>query len=179
MGRRRKALPKLFQPIAASFAPADSLLTRDIEPELLPTLRELGIGLLAYSPLSRGLLSRAVVDPSALAASDYRRSAPRFSAEHLGKNLAAADALAAAAAARGCTPAQLAIAWVAAQGPDVVPVPGTTSVGRLAENLGAAAVALSAAEEAALRAAVAEGAGDRYGGMHGTFNAKLKGAAAH
>jgi len=88
-------------------------------------------------------------------------------------NLSAADTLAAAAAAKGCTPAQLAIAWVAAQGADIVPVPGTTSLARLAENLGAARVVLTAEEEAALRASVAEGSGDRYGGMHGTFNSKV------
>lgn len=155
-----------------------SLLTRDIEPELLPTIRELGIGLLAYAPLSRGLLSRSVIDPGSLAPGDFRRTAPRFSAAHLGANLAAADALAAAATARGCTPAQLAIAWVSAQGADVIPVPGTTSLARLAENFGAARIELSRSEEEALRAAVAQGSGDRYSGMHGTFNAKVAAAVS-
>jgi aryl-alcohol dehydrogenase-like predicted oxidoreductase len=156
-----------------------SLLTRDIEGSLLPTLRELGIGLLAYAPLSRGLLAKSGVDTSSLAPHDFRRHLPRFTGGNLSANLSAADALAAAAGAKGCTPAQLAIAWVAAQGPDVVPVPGTTSLVRLSENLGAAAVKLSPEEEATLRAAVAEGAGERYAGMHGTFNAKEATPEAH
>ena len=153
-----------------------SLLTRDLEAELLPTVRELGIGVLAYSPLSRGLLAGSL--PSGAAGKfDFRAVSPRFAGEALAANLAAAAALAARAAARGCTPAQLCLAWLLAQGDDVVPCPGSTKLQRLAENFGAAEVKLTADEAAELRAAVAEGTGDRYAGMHGTFNSK--GAAAH
>ena len=149
-----------------------SLLTRDLEGALLPTTRELGIGVLAYSPLSRGLLARSLPSAAPGAAFDFRASSPRFRGEALAANLGAADALAARAAARGCTPAQLALAWLLAQGDDIVPIPGTTKLARLAENLGAAAITLSRAEADELRAAIPEGTGERYSGMHGTFNAK-------
>ena len=145
-----------------------SLCSRGIE-ALLPTLRELGIGLLAYSPLSRGLLTRRLPGER-----DWRRQQPRFDAAHLPANLAAADALAAAAAARGCTPAQLALAWLLAQGEDIVPIPGSTSPARIAENAGAAALRLTPAEADELRALVPEATGDRYAGMHATWESKSK-----
>ena len=152
-----------------------SLFTRDIE-AVLPTMRELGIGLLAYSPLSRGLLTKAAPSPTVR---DWRNMVPRFQGEHRAANEAAADAVAAIAAKRGCTPSQLALAWLLAQGPDIVPAPGTTSLARLTENLAAVETVLSPAEADELRALVPEASGERYAGMHGTFNSKMPGAASH
>jgi len=149
-----------------------SLCSRGIE-ALLPTLRELGIGVLAYSPLSRGLLAKRLPGER-----DWRSSVPRFAADNLPANLAAADALAAAAAARGCTPAQLALAWLLAQGEDIVPIPGSTDPARITENAGAAGLRLTPAEEAHLRALVPEAAGDRYAGMHATWESKSAAEAA-
>lgn len=121
-----------------------SLWTRDIEDEILPTCRELGVGLVAYSPLGRGFLTGKIQTLDDLDAGDWRRSNPRFQGENLEKNLALAERIRQIAAAKGCTPAQLALAWLLAQGRDVVPIPGTRSIQRLEENAGATRVALSA-----------------------------------
>ena len=157
-----------------------SLDTRDIEQELVPTCRELGVGVLAYSPLGRGMLAGAVKAVAELAPNDWRRSSPRFSAANIDANVDRATRLAALASRRGITPAQLALLWLLAQGEDVVPIPGTTKLARLDENLAVASMPpLSEAEAAEIAAAVPEAVGERYAGMHGTFNSKLKGGAHH
>jgi aryl-alcohol dehydrogenase-like predicted oxidoreductase len=146
-----------------------SLFTRDLEDEILPTLRELGIGLVPYSPLGRGLLTGAIAGPDTLAGDDSRRSGffPRFTGEALDANLALVAKVREIAEAKGATPGQLALAWVLAQGDDVVPIPGTKRVKYLEENVGAAAVALTDEDLAGLEEAVPRGAvvGDRYGDM--------------
>ena len=145
-----------------------SLFTRDLEDEILPTLRELGIGLVPYSPLGRGLLTgRQTWQESAQG--DARASAyfPRFQGEALAANLVLVDRVTSLAAERGCTPGQLALAWVLAQGDDIAPIPGTKRRAYLEENVGALDVGLTAADLDALAEAVPRGAvvGDRYGDM--------------
>jgi len=139
-----------------------SLLSRGIEEEILPTVRELGIGVTAYGVLSRGLLNAATARPSG--PGDARGRFPRFRGENLERNLALVAALEAVAAGRGVTTAQLAIAWVCAQGSDIVPLIGTKRRGRLAEALAAFDLELGASDLAAVEAAVPAGAvaGDRY-----------------
>ena len=147
-----------------------SLWSRDVEP-LLPVLRELGIGFVPYSPLGRGFLAGAATDPSTLAADDFRRTQPRFAPDNAARNRTLLAAFAAIAREKGRTPAQLALAWVLAQGRDVVPIPGTTKVTRLEENLGAVDVALSTRDLAridALRLHEAV-AGERYPDMRWTM----------
>jgi len=145
-----------------------SLFTRDLEDEILPTIRELGIGLVPYSPLGRGILTGAIT-PGTLEEGDSRTSAyfPRLNGEALEANLALVDRVRALASDKGCTPGQLALAWVLAQGDDVVPIPGTKRVTYLEENIGALDVVLTAADLAALDAAVPRDAvvGARYGDM--------------
>ncbi len=150
-----------------------SLFTRDIEDEILPTIRELGIGLVPYSPLGRGILTGSLTKES-LEAGDSRATGrfPRFAGEALDANLALVERVRELAGEHGCTPGQLALAWVLAQGPDVVPIPGTKRIRHLEENLGATEVQLSdddlkALEEAVPRDAVA---GARYADMS-TVNA--------
>jgi len=126
-----------------------SVMSRDIEESIVPTCRELGIGIIAYAPLARGLLSGAITSTPA----DFRGSFPRFSGDNLKSNVALVEALTAVATEKGCTPAQVALAWVHAQGPDVVPIPGTTSPTNLANNLAAATIALSEAEMQAIEKA--------------------------
>jgi aryl-alcohol dehydrogenase-like predicted oxidoreductase len=123
-----------------------SLSSRDIEAEIVPACRKLGIGLVAYSPLGRGFLSGAIKSLDDLAEDDWRRFMPRFDGENFDKNLELVDKVEQLAEAKGCTPAQLALAWVLAQGPDVVPIPGTRSRERLEENAGAVEIALTDAE---------------------------------
>jgi aryl-alcohol dehydrogenase-like predicted oxidoreductase len=123
-----------------------SLWSRDPEDEILATCRELGIGFVAYSPLGRGFLTGEIRKPDDLAEDDFRRHNPRFQGENFDKNLALVDAVGALAKAKAVTPAQLALAWVLAQGDDIVPIPGTKRVSRLEENVGAAAVKLTPAE---------------------------------
>ena len=123
-----------------------SLWSRDIEAEILPACRELGIGLVAYSPLGRGFLSGAIKSLDDLADDDWRRFMPRFEGENFGKNLELVERVERLAESKGCTPAQLALAWVLAQGPDVVPIPGTRKRSRLEENAGAVEVTLTDAE---------------------------------
>jgi aryl-alcohol dehydrogenase-like predicted oxidoreductase len=141
-----------------------SLWTRDVEAEMLPLCRELGVGLVAYSPLGRGFLTGALRNLDALAPDDWRRNNPRFQGENLTRNLALADTVQQLAGERHCTPAQLALAWLLGRDPHVVPIPGTRSIQRLEENAAAASIALSPAELARIDAALAAvpAAGDRY-----------------
>jgi len=130
-----------------------SLWTRDIEhDDVFETCRRLGISLVAYSPLGRGFLTGAITKPEDFDADDYRRSSPRFQGENFARNLALVDQVKALAADRGCSPAQLALAWVLAQGKDVLAIPGTKQRSRLDENIGALDVQLSAADLAAINA---------------------------
>ncbi len=150
------------QPVAA-LQSEYSLWTRGIEAEILPTIRELGIGLVPYSPLGRGFLTGAIKAGS-LGDNDFRNNMPRFQGEALQKNLSLVEALTAIAGEKGITPAQLALAWILHQGEDIAPIPGTTKIARLKENLGAVDVTLSADDLARIAAAVPETevAGDRY-----------------
>jgi aryl-alcohol dehydrogenase-like predicted oxidoreductase len=143
-----------------------SLFARDMEDEVIPTLRELGAGFVAYSPLGRGLLTGAVAAGS-LPAEDIRRRFPRFADENLDANVALVRRVAELAAARGVTPAQLALAWVLHRGEDIVPIPGTKHRERVEENAAAADLELSAEEMAVLDAAVPREAvrGDRHWNM--------------
>jgi aryl-alcohol dehydrogenase-like predicted oxidoreductase len=129
-----------------------SLWTRDPEPEVLPTLAELGIGLVPFSPLGKGFLTGTVEQSTAFAAGDIRATIPRFEAENRAANQAIVDHVRALAAAKGATPGQIALAWLLAQQPWVVPIPGTRRIERVEENLAATAVALSADEVADLNA---------------------------
>ncbi len=123
-----------------------SLWSRDPEAEILPTVRELGIGFVAYSPLGRGFLTGRFASPDDLAADDTRRNHPRFQGEAFRRNLDLVGEITAMAADKGCTPAQLALAWVLAQGEDIVPIPGTKQRKYLEENLGALDVTLDDAD---------------------------------
>ncbi|QCX75346.1 General stress protein 69 [Streptomyces sp. YIM 121038] len=141
-----------------------SLWTRDLEEETAPVCRELGIGLVPFSPLGRGFLTGRVTSVADLEANDVRRSQPRFADGNLERNLAIVDALTALAAEKGVTAGQLALAWVQHRGADVVPIPGTRRETYLRENLAAATIELSADDLAAIDAAApADGvAGTRY-----------------
>ncbi|NZA26626.1 aldo/keto reductase [Luteimonas sp. SJ-92] len=141
-----------------------SLWTRDVADAALPVCRELGIGFVAYSPLGRGFLTGAITRPEDLVADDWRRGHPRFQGDNLARNLALVQAVTALAEARGHTPAQIALAWLLAQGEDIVPIPGTRRIERLDENAAAAAIALDAAELASIDAVLAghEVVGERY-----------------
>ena len=140
-----------------------SLFTREAD-ELLPTLRELGISLVAYSPLGRGFLGARFRSLDELAPNDWRRNNPRFQGEQFQHNLAVGDIIAEIAREKGATPAQLALAWVLAQGEDVVPIPGTSSVERLEENVHSLDLILTADDLDRLERAAPKGAvsGDRY-----------------
>jgi aryl-alcohol dehydrogenase-like predicted oxidoreductase len=130
-----------------------SLWTRDPEQNgVLDACRRLGIALVAYSPLGRGFLTGAIRSPEDFEADDYRRTSPRFQGENFARNLQLVDEVRALAARKGCTPAQLALAWVLAQGEDIFAIPGTKQRARLDENLGALEVRLSANELAAIDA---------------------------
>ncbi len=144
-----------------------SLWTRDPEDRVLPACRELGVGFVPFSPLGRGFLTGALRTPDDFDAGDMRRFLPRFQGEAFQANLDLVDALAALAASRGVTASQLALAWLLAQGDDIAPIPGTTNLGRLEENLGAADVALTPDELAALEAIVSPDlvTGPRYADM--------------
>ena len=139
-----------------------SLWSRDPEGELLATCRELGIGFVAYSPLGRGFLTGRYRSLDDLAPDDWRRSNPRFQGDNFQRNLDVVDQVGALARAKGCTPAQLALAWLLAQGEDIVPIPGSTRIERVEENLGALDLTLSAAELAALEALAPQISGERY-----------------
>jgi aryl-alcohol dehydrogenase-like predicted oxidoreductase len=144
-----------------------SLWTRDPEDEVLPTVRELGIGFVAYSPLGRGFLSGAITSLDDLDANDFRRRNPRFQGENFQRNLDLVDQVREIAAERGVTPGQLALAWVLAQGDDVVPIPGTKRISYLEENVAAAGIELTADDLDRLEEAFPKGAtsGDRYPDM--------------
>ncbi|KAA1425698.1 aldo/keto reductase [Nocardioides antri] len=147
-----------------------SLFTRDVEDQILPTIRELGIGLVPYSPLGRGMLTGTITESGGAAGDgDLRRSAyfPRFQGDALATNLALVENVRALADQKGVTPGQVALAWVLAQGPDVVPIPGTKRTRYLEENVAAAAVELTDHDLVALEKAVPRDAvvGERYGDM--------------
>jgi aryl-alcohol dehydrogenase-like predicted oxidoreductase len=146
-----------------------SLWTRDVEAEILPTCRELGIGFVPYSPLGRGFLTGRFAKADDLPPDDFRRHHPRFQGENFERNLGLVERMRAIAREKSCTPSQLALAWLLAQGPDVVPIPGTKRRAYLEENAGAMAIALTPGDLAHLADAAPVGwaAGPRYpeGGM--------------
>lgn len=141
-----------------------SLWSRDPEGELLDTVRELGIGFVPYSPLGRGFLAGRFSDPSTLADDDFRRTNPRFVGENFSANMHIGDVVRQFAEEVGCTPAQLALAWVLAQGEDIVPIPGTKRTQYLDENLAAADLVLDPGVLARISDALPPGVaqGDRY-----------------
>jgi aryl-alcohol dehydrogenase-like predicted oxidoreductase len=139
-----------------------SLWSRDVEDDVLPTLKELGVGLVAYSPLGRGFLTGAIKSLDDLDADDYRRFSPRFQGDNFQRNLDLVGIVERLAADKGVTPAQLGLAWVLAQGDDIVPIPGTKRRSRLEENVGAADVQLSDDELRAIGKALPQAAGQRY-----------------
>ena len=141
-----------------------SLWTRDPETEVLPTLAELGIGFVPFSPLGKGFLTGTVSAEAGFAEGDIRATIPRFTADNRAANQRLVDHVAALAASKGSTPGQIALAWLLAQQPWIVPIPGTRRTARIAENAGASAVALSADERADLDALAARlgVAGERY-----------------
>jgi aryl-alcohol dehydrogenase-like predicted oxidoreductase len=139
-----------------------SLWTRHVEDEILPTLRELGIGLVAYSPLGRGFLSGRFSSPEDLDEGDFRRQGPRFTGENLEANRRLVDRVRQLAKEHGCTPGQLALAWVLAQGEDVVPIPGTKRRTYLEENLAAVEVELTSEDLERIGEFVGGAAGERY-----------------
>ena len=144
-----------------------SLWTRDPEEAVLPTVRELGIGFVAYSPLGRGFLSGAITKPDDLAEDDFRRHNPRFQGANFDKNLELVERVGEIAEERDVTPGQLALAWLLAQGEDIVPIPGTKRREYLEENAAAADISLSADELERIDDAAPAGvtAGDRYPDM--------------
>ena len=146
-----------------------SLFTRDVEDEVLPTLRELGIGLVAYSPLGRGYLSGRFRSPDELDPDDWRRTQPRFQGENARRNAELAGRVAELAEEKGVPPAQLALAWVLAQGDDIVPIPGTKRRTYLEQNAGAVDVELTPDDLERIAAELPEAVGARYdeNGMRG------------
>jgi aryl-alcohol dehydrogenase-like predicted oxidoreductase len=148
-----------------------SLWTREHEKGSLPTCRELGIGFVAYSPLGRGFLTGRFRSVDDLPPDDWRRSSPRFQPENFERNLALADRVREIAVHKGCTPAQLALAWVLARGRDIVPIPGTKRLSYLEENLAATEVELTGEDMERLNVAFPEGAatGERYGNAAGAL----------
>jgi len=141
-----------------------SLWSRDPEDEILPTVRELGIGFVPYSPLGRGFLTGSIRSIDDLEPDDYRRNSPRFQGGNFAKNLELVEEIAALAREKGCTPSQLALAWVLAQGEDIVPIPGTKHRRYLEENVAALRIALSAQDLMRIDRALPAGsaAGTRY-----------------
>jgi len=144
-----------------------SLWSRDIEAEIVPLCRELGIGIVPYSPLGRGFLTGEIKSPDDLDAHDFRRGSPRFEGDNFQRNLDLVAEVGTIAAAKGVTPAQLALAWLLAKGDDVVPIPGTKRAARVEENAGAIDVELSADDLARIEevSPVGAAAGDRYPDM--------------
>jgi aryl-alcohol dehydrogenase-like predicted oxidoreductase len=141
-----------------------SLWSREPETELLPLVRELGIGFVAYSPLGRGFLTGQIRSPQQLATDDFRASNPRFTGQAFQENLRIVAEVGAVAAEAGATPAQIALAWLLAQGDDVVPIPGTKRVSRLEENIAADRITLNASQLERL-ASIPAPLGDRYDDM--------------
>ncbi|MGB0888682.1 MAG: aldo/keto reductase, partial [Solirubrobacterales bacterium] len=144
-----------------------SIWSREPDDEILPTLRDLGIGFVAYSPLGRGFLTGALKSADDLSEDDYRRRTPRFEGENFDANLAIAERVAEIAGEKGITPAQLALAWVHARGNDIVPIPGTKRRAYLEQNVAAAEIDLNEADVERIEAAVplTAVAGDRYPDM--------------
>jgi aryl-alcohol dehydrogenase-like predicted oxidoreductase len=144
-----------------------SLWTRDPEDAILPTIRELGIGFVAYSPIGRGFLSGRFQSPDDFPEDDFRRHHPRFQGENFQRNIQLVERVKEIADEKGVTPGQLALAWVLAQGDDIAPIPGTTTVRHLEENVAAADIELSDDELARIDEAAPRGAaaGDRYADM--------------
>ena len=143
-----------------------SLWSRVIEPEVLPVARELGIGLVPYSPLGRGLMTGKITDPAAFSEGDHRLKSPRFANENFEHNRGLVQNFADYAATLNCTPAQLAIAWLMAQGDDVVPIPGTKRRTYLTENAAAADIVITPAQLEEISDLMSGVAGDRYGWGH-------------
>jgi aryl-alcohol dehydrogenase-like predicted oxidoreductase len=141
-----------------------SLWSRDVEDQILPTVRELGIGFVAYSPLGRGFLTGAFQKPEDIPEDDYRRHSPRFQGENFARNLQLVEHVRALAAAKGCTASQLALAWTLARGADIVPIPGTKRRKYLEEDAGAVAVRLTPQDLARIDEIAPKGvaAGERY-----------------
>jgi aryl-alcohol dehydrogenase-like predicted oxidoreductase len=139
-----------------------SLWSRDVEDEILPTVRELGIGFVAYSPLGRGFLSGAITSIDDLAPDDFRRHSPRFQGENFERNLELVRVIEEIAREKDATPAQLALAWVLAQGEDIVPIPGTTRRDRLEENARAVDVKLTEEDLLRIDASMPQVSGARY-----------------
>lgn len=144
-----------------------SLWSRDPEDEILPAVRELGIGFVAYSPLGRGFLSGTITSPEDFAPDDYRRNSPRFQGENFYKNLQLVDRVKEIAAEKEATPGQLALAWLLAQGDDIVPIPGTKRRTYLEENVAAVNITLSKEESDRILRLAPKGitSGDRYHDM--------------
>jgi aryl-alcohol dehydrogenase-like predicted oxidoreductase len=144
-----------------------SLWSREPEAEILPVVRELGIGFVSYAPVGRGFLAGRFSDPAELTERDVRRNHPRFRAGNLRSNAEVAARLRAIAEARDITPAQLALAWLLAQGDDIVPIPGTAQIEHLEQNIASASVQLAVGELAGIQEAFPPGvaAGDRYADM--------------
>jgi aryl-alcohol dehydrogenase-like predicted oxidoreductase len=144
-----------------------SLWSRDLEDKALPAARQLGVGIVPYSPLGRGFLTGQLTSPDDLSSDDFRRSNPRFAGENFQRNLDVVARVRELAEEKGCTPAQLALAWVHAQGNDVVPIPGTKRRDRLDENVGALGVRLDDSDLARIEEVAPKGvfAGDRYADM--------------
>jgi aryl-alcohol dehydrogenase-like predicted oxidoreductase len=141
-----------------------SLWSRDPEDEILATTRELGIGFVPYSPLGRGFLSGAITSPDDFAADDFRRMSPRFQGENFAKNLQVVEQVKAIASQKNVTPSQLVLAWLLAQGDDIVPIPGTRRQKNLEENVGATEITLTADELQQIDSVAPRGfaSGDRY-----------------
>jgi aryl-alcohol dehydrogenase-like predicted oxidoreductase len=141
-----------------------SLLYREQADDTRKTTRDLGISFVAYAPLGRGLLTSDIADPATLSEGDTRKRQPRYAGDNLAHNRELAQKFQAIAKRKGCTPAQLALAWVLAQGPDVIPIPGTKQLKRVQENIGALNVRLSDADLAEIASAIPAGAvkGTRY-----------------
>ncbi len=144
-----------------------SLWSRDIEDEILPTIQELGIGLVAYSPLGRGFLSGKVTNLDDLAADDYRRNSPRFQGENFNANLQLVDRVKEIATEKGITPGQLALAWLLAKSNEIVPIPGTKRRTYLEENVAATDIKLTSAELQRIEEVAPKNSakGDRYSDM--------------
>ena len=141
-----------------------SLWTREVEAEILPTCRDLGVGFVAYSPLGRGFLTGRFQPGTRFEDGDFRASLPRFAPDNASRNAALVDVVSALAAARGATPAQIALAWLLDQGPDIVPIPGTKRLKYLDENATSTQIALTEAERSTLQEAIARlpVIGERY-----------------
>jgi aryl-alcohol dehydrogenase-like predicted oxidoreductase len=149
-----------------------SLWTRDVEAEVLPVARRHGIAIVPFSPLGRGFLTGAIKSPADFAEGDFRRDHPRFTGENFDRNMQLVDAVGKLAEEKGSTPGQLALAWVMAQGEDVIPIPGTKRISYLEENVAASDIELTAADLARLEeiAPVGVTAGGRYApGMSTTY----------